>query len=190
MATEVDVCNASLVLIGDSVIESLDDLTDRAIACHQFYERTRDAVLRAHPWNFALVRAALVLDAGTPAFKWAHQFTLPSSPYCLRVLEVDEDYIGQIPWEVEGRLLMTDESSMKIRYIARILDPTAFDSLFFEAFAARLASQIAFTLRKEPEVIKTMWDLYQEKIQEAKTIDGMEKSIQTMETDDLISVRH
>ncbi len=190
MATDVDVCNAALVMIGDSVIEALTDTTDRAVACNRFYATTRDAVLRAYPWNFAIVRVALVLAAGTPAFKWAHQFTLPTSPYCLRVLEVDEDYPGQVPWKVEGRLLMTDESGISIRYISRVADPTVFDSLFFEALAARMASLLAFALRKQPEVVKVMWDLYEAKVQEARTINGMEGSAESAYTSDLISVRY
>jgi hypothetical protein len=62
MATDplLDISNRALVSLGAKKIGSLDEGTDRAIACKLEAEHTRTAVLRAHPWNFARKRARLV----------------------------------------------------------------------------------------------------------------------------------
>jgi len=56
MATAVSICSNALRKLGDDPITSLTDDTERARLCNAFYEPTRDAVLRSHPWNFAIER--------------------------------------------------------------------------------------------------------------------------------------
>ena len=94
MATEVSICSNALRRLGDDPITSLTDNTERARLCNSFYEDTRDAVLRLHPWNFAITRTSLAKLSDAPAYGFSNQFSLPTSPYCLRVLAMEyEDYI-------------------------------------------------------------------------------------------------
>jgi len=181
----------ALTAIGDQTVADITtpEDNDRARNCKLWYAPTRDAVLRAHPWGFAKTRVALVLAAGTPVFGWDHHFTLPTVPYCLRVLGVEEDYPGQIPYAVEGRKLLCDEATIKILYVAQITDPTQFDSLFVEAFAAYLAENLAMALTKQKTLIDLAHNLYLQKLQEARTIDGMELTMPELYNQDLICVR-
>ena len=68
MATEVSICSNALRRLGDDPITSLTDDTERARLCNSFYTDARDAVLRCHPWNFAITRTSLAQLSDTPAY--------------------------------------------------------------------------------------------------------------------------
>lgn len=194
MASQVEICNMALVLIGDQVIEAITDDNDRAVICNRFFDDTRDAVLRAHPWGFAKQRKELAVDAEAPAFGstesgWDYQFTLPTDPWCLRVLEVAEEFPGQKPYSIEGRKLLTDESSIKILYVAQITNTGLFDALFMDALAARLAMNFAMALTKTKTLLELAANLYKLKMDEAMTIDGQESTKKEFYNTTLTAVR-
>jgi len=134
ITSEVDICAYALRLIGDQPITALTDNSDRARLCNSIYALTRDATLRAHPWNFATFRAALATATKTtgtnpiittlPAFEYTQAYTLPNGggtdlvtdpPYCLRVLYTSFDMpdrwdqygVRTNSWRIEGRYLFT-----------------------------------------------------------------------------------
>ena len=186
MATEVSICSNALRKLGDDPITSLTDDTERARLCNAFYEPTRDAVLRAHPWNFAIERQALSKLVSTPIFDYAYEFTLPTSPYCLRVLKMEyEDYI----FKIEGRKLLSDQGDAKILYIAQITDPAKFDPMFTELLTARLTAELAYAITGSNTLTKQMWEIYDSKISEARSIDGLEGFIDGLVSDEFTSFR-
>jgi len=188
MASIVEICNMGLTLIGDQTIDALSDSNDRATVATLFYSDTKDAVLRAHPWGFAKTSVALAEAAGSPVFaKWGYHFTLPIDN--LRVLEVEEDFPGQIPYSIEGGKLLADDSSITILYIAQITDTGLFDSLFTDALAARLAMVFAMNLSKQKTLVELAAKVYDIKITEAKTVDGLESTKKDIFNNTLTSVR-
>ena len=64
----VDICNRAITFLGSERITSLDDDTKEGRACKAIHEQTRDNVLRAHPWSFAMKRAALAATTTAPAW--------------------------------------------------------------------------------------------------------------------------
>lgn len=184
MATEVSICSNALRKLGDDPITSLTDDTERARLCNAFYESSRDACLRAHPWNFAITRATLAQLSTTPAYGFSYQYALPTDPYCLRVLEMEyQDYIFKIEnLATEGRVLLTDESTAKILYIARITDTSLFDSLFVDLLTAKLSINLAYAITGSLKVQEQMYLLYTKILSEARSVDGQEGFI-----DDLVS---
>ena len=68
MPSDVDIASNALHEIGEKSITSLDDDSDRARLVKQFYAVTRDATLRAHPWNFATTRRSLAQETAAPVF--------------------------------------------------------------------------------------------------------------------------
>ena len=185
MPSEIDISSNALTKLGAKPITSFDDLTDRSNLCRDYYPRVRDAVLRAYPWNCAITRMALALDATAPVFGYAYRFQLPVLPYCLRVLEVEDDP----EYKIEGRYLVTDESSVNIKFIARITDPGLFDALLVEAIECRLAAELAYPITGSPTLIQTNWTLYEAKLREARTIDAMEITQDYYESNALTEVR-
>tara|TARA_R100000655_G_scaffold70715_1_gene109013 strand:- start:292 stop:873 length:582 start_codon:yes stop_codon:yes gene_type:complete len=184
MATEVSICSNALRRLGDSPITALTDNTERARLCNAFYSDARDAVLRSHPWNFAITRATLAQLSVTPAYGFDYQYSLPTDPFCLRVLEMEySDYIFKIENSpTEGRVLVTDEGTAKILYIGRITDPVKFDSMFVDTLTAKLAVDLAYPITGSVQFQGQMQKLYQLKLSEARSIDGQEGFI-----DELVS---
>ena len=171
MASEVDIINSAMNMIGASNIIARDEDSKAARVSNQRYDSIRDAVLRAHPWNCAVTRRSLAPDSETPAFDWDFQFTLPADPYCLRVLRLD--YLD-IEFRVEGRKIVSNESSINLIYIARVTDPNEYDTLLQESIAARLAADVSFTLSQSTSLTQNMFNLYESKLKEARFVDATE----------------
>lgn len=171
MASEVDIINSAMNMIGASNIIARDEDSKAARVSNQRYDSIRDAVLRAHPWNCAVTRRSLAPDSETVAFDWDYQFTLPADPYCLRVLRLD--YLD-IEFRVEGRKIVTNEQSINLIYIARVTDPNTYDTLLQEAIAARLAADVSFTLSQSTSLTQNMYSLYESKLKEARFVDATE----------------
>ena len=72
-----------------------------------------DEVAREIPWAEFIRRATLGLEVATPEYEYAYQFTLPTDPYCLRVLDIDEETQGFNNWRVEGRKLLAHINQVK-----------------------------------------------------------------------------
>ena len=183
MATDVTIVNAALIRLGETTLTALSDETKPARLANAIYADVRDAVTRAHPWNFALARAELTANASAPTWGYANAYDLPGDPdHCLRVLTVDgEDEISG-RWTVEGRQILSNLSSpIRIVYLRRISDPDDTDPLFREALSARLARELAEPLGKSTSLQQAMGELYEAKLREARSADGQEG------TPDLIS---
>ena len=186
MPSETEIASNALTKLGASPITDIDDpYAQRAVLCKSYYKNTRDAVLRAYPWNCAIERMALALSLDTPVYGYSYKFQLPVVPYCLRVLEVEED----VEHKIEGRFLLCDESSVNIKFIKRIEDTGLFDSLLQEAIECRLAAELAYPVTGSPTLIQAMWALYAEKLREARTIDAMEITQDIWTSNALIEVR-
>lgn len=184
MATDVSICSNALRRLGDDPITSLTDDTERARLCNAFFPDARDACLRSHTWNFAINRATLSKLTTKPNYGFAHMFALPTDPYCLRVLELDEgDYRFKIENDPQnGRVLVTDQDSAKIMYVARVTNATLYDSMFVDVLTSKLAAELAYAVTGSTTVQAQMEKMYQEKLSEARSIDGQEGFI-----DDLVS---
>jgi len=184
MSNETEVCNQALSMLGaDPIVNYTTDVTTRAKLCRAFYPNTRDAVLRAYPWSFAIVRVALAADGTDPVFGWDKRFGLPAD--CLRVLELDDE---DIDWKVEGRYLVCDNSTVSIKYISRVENTQLYDSLCVQALATRLAAVLCKPITGSADA--GLWQLYASMVQEGQTVDGMEGTLPKWEANELTDVRY
>ena len=184
MATEVSICSNALRRLGDSPITSLSDDTERARLCNALYEPARDSLLRSHAFNFSITRASLAKSATTPAFEFANQFILPTDPFCLRVLKMEfDDFKFKIEnLAGEGRVLLTDEGTANILYIAKITPTTLFAAIFVHTLTAKLSAELAYPVTNSVSLQTQMEKIYKLKLTEARSIDSTEGFI-----DDIIS---
>ena len=197
MPSVVDICNEAMDLLGAATITALTENSKEARLCNRRFETVRDSVLRAHPWNIAITRAALAKDSDAPAFGFTSQFTLPTDPFCLRVLSffnsnVDSEiaaYDTQVMFKVEGRKILSDEDTCQIVYIARVEDTELFDSLLSSSIAHKLASETAYTITGSTSVAQGMQQLYELRLREARSIDAMEGMPDKIIADDFVNIR-
>jgi len=179
------ICNLALMKLGANRITSFDDGTKNSQLCSEFYDSTVDEVLRMHPWNCAIERAELAVLAATPEFGYDYQFTLPTSPYCLRVLTMKDDY----PFRVEGRKLLTDQDTCKITYIRRIVNPTEFDAILVKALSSRLAMELAYPVTQSKTLKEQIAEEFKIILREAKSTDAQEGTPEEFDTTTWLDAR-
>ena len=185
MSSKLEIWNSAIGLAGISeVIESVtEDSTERR-ACSRFWPGVLDAVLRGHPWNCAIQRKTLTALSDSPIADYDHQYQMPASPWCLRVLQVGSDNLQPVRWRPEGRLILTDEVSPKIVYIKRITDTAEFDPLLVDVLELKLALKVARPLSKDRRIaIDLIKEVQEISLPEARSIDAQEGSVQEMQTD-------
>jgi len=169
MASVVDICNGALNQLGASTILSLTEDSKNARLCNARFTQVRDSIFRSHPWNCLQKRVQLAADTDAPAWGFTKQYTLPAD--CLRlltILDYDSDY------KVEGRKILTDNSSLKILYIGRIEDPNEYDELLRETLSAALAADIAYAITSSNPLTANMYNLLRDKLREARFVDSTE----------------
>lgn len=173
MATaEVEIFNQALTLCGSPPVDSPDHSSKGAQLCKVHYPIVRDAVLRSHPWNCALLRVRLSRDNSSPVFGLTYKYALPSNPYCLRVLNV----YPICAFVIEGRYLLSDSGEVYIRYISRVEDPILFDPMLEQVIAANLAAIIAPSVTQSKTVVADLWSLVKDLKRVAYSIDSQEGS--------------
>jgi hypothetical protein len=128
-----------------------------------------------HPWNFATVRSkalAALSDAPDTDYDYYHQ--IPSD--CLRVLKVSDGTNDIEEYEIEGRKIASNYDVIYIKYIQRVTDPNQWDAMFVAAFAARIASELAFPITKDKTLAINLYKLSITKKRGAKSVDAQESS--------------
>ncbi len=198
MATsDAAVCNIALKRMGVALIVNLQDGSDQASVLNAVYENTRDRLLRELEWNFAQFRVSLAPDpTKTPVFGYNYAYPLPTLPYCLKVNETDPaDAIYDIEntidatGKITGRVLVTDEGSLSIRYTGQVTDPQQWDASFVEALASDLAAQTAYTLTESEAKAKDMAQWAERALQRAQTVNSQEGSTRQADINALVDVR-
>ena len=169
MASVVDICNGALNQLGASTILSLTEDSKNARLCNSRYTQVRDALFRTHPWNCLQARLELAASTDSPAWGFTYAYTLPAN--CLRLLRV-LDYDSN--YKVEGRKILSNASTMKILYIARITDPNEYDELLRETLSAALGADIAYAVTSNNTTSQNMILSYQEKLKDARFVDSTE----------------
>ena len=169
MATSISIVNSALIKLGADTISSLTQDTKAAILANAVFTDLRDEVLRSHPWNFAIKRAEWSPTANTPVYEYDYEYDLPSD--CLRVLDPEYDSTDFV---IEGRKLLTNESTLKVRFIYRHTDPSEWDAMFCQTLSWRLAQELAFALTQSSERAEQMEREFRKSLSMARSMDGAE----------------
>ena len=191
MASVVDICNSALNLLGASTITQLTEDSKNARLCNQRYEPIRDRMFRSHSWNCLTKRVQLAEDSSAPVVEYTNQFTLPTD--CLRVLKVHngttDSIASSLDYAVEGRKIKTDEGTVFLVYIAKIVDPNEYDTYLVEALAAALAADLAYAITNNATLAKNYEATADERLREARFIDATENSLGTVESSEFTDAR-
>ena len=189
MASKVQICNLALSKLGAGRITSLTDGSETANLCNTLFDDIADEVMIEGPWTSVIARAELAADATAPEYHFTHQFTLPTDPYCLRVLDINEDVPGQYEFKIEGRKLLSEISTMKIRYISRVEDTESFDAMLKRSIVLRLASELAYPLTGNRTLAAQLIEEYKSSVSNGLSVDGQQGSTEHIQTNDLTDPR-
>lgn len=193
MAGQIEIVNRALYKLGASPAMNIVNPTNKQERVMSgLWDTVRKAELRRHRWAFALRRTMLPALAGVPAWGYQRQFQLPSD--YLRMVQANDYYVtpsimdyrnqDDTPWAVEGSIILTDfPAPLKLRYVADVTDPGAFDALFVEALAAKLAYEACESLTQSNEKKNVAGQDYTAAMKAASMVGAIEKPPQGIADD-------
>jgi len=183
--SEVSICNSALTKVGNTqYISSLVENNKAAKICNQQYEFIRDMVLAGGLWTFAIKRVSLAQVATSPAFEYTYQYQLPSD--FLTDVEVSPD---QVDYVIESDKLLTYSDTLSLRYVYRNEDPTHWSPEFVEAFATRLAVELAYPLVQSVTLKKELMEEYKLLIGDARTFNAQKGRPKSLQEDTFLNSR-
>ncbi len=144
---------------------------------NQHFGASRRAVLRDHVWNFAMKRTILTVVASVPpAFGFQYGFVLPDD--FVRVVHLTENTTGRSLdtncWKVEGQNIMSNSTSINLRYIFDCENEEMFDSLFSECLGLYLAKKCCFFLTGSQSRVQELQQAYDDALKRAKFVNATE----------------
>lgn len=188
MASKVQICNLALSRLGANILTSLGDRTPEADLCSTFFDDLADRAMLQGSWSSTIKTAALAATTTTPP-DFSSEFQLPVDPKALRVLNVIEDKPGEIIYRIRGDKLVTDESSITIRYIGRLTDTEAYGPLLTEAIEILLTSYLALPITGQASLATRFKEEYLAMIDNNLALDGQQGSKNVTNVPDLIEIR-
>jgi len=165
--------NLALLKLGEVAGRQGDDAAisreNAARVVEGLWDSCRAALLREHPWNFAIKRVSLSATT-TPVNDFAYAYTLPAD--FSRMVRLNAS--NEVTWRIEGARLLTDSATAVIEYVYSVTDETLFDVQFSELLAQRIAAEAAAALN--PGAASALWTVYQQKLLVAREVDSRESA--------------
>ena len=186
MASEIAIVNSALSKLGADPIVSLEENSRVARLCKAALPMRKKALLRGHPWNFAIARQILARLTSTPEFEYAYQYQLPQN--CSRVI-----YVGTYQdqeWTREGNLILTNADTCEIKFIRNDIEMGMVDDCFAEVLALDLAHNICYAITQSKTLKEELRDELKRVIAESRSFDGQEGSVKAPIASDWLNSRY
>jgi hypothetical protein len=143
-SSEVQICSNALLLIGSRTISSFTEEGDPPLIASNLWPTVRDAVLRSHPWNCAMKRAALAADVTRPTSTGPTASSCRATAFARGRWAEDESP----DWQIENGFILMDEAICYFRYIQQLTDVTKYDALLTLAMTSGMAAVLAYPITK------------------------------------------
>lgn len=148
MASQLDIANWALMLLGQGRISSLSDDSPKAENIAAGWDMVRDSAIDKQAWHCHIERASLPADSAAPLWGFDYQFTLASN--VIRVLQVGEFYPGPdlssnrnsdtALFRIEGRKILTSLGApLYVKCLVNSKDVGEWSASFARFMAADLA---------------------------------------------------
>lgn len=199
MSSDLEIANAALRKLGDLPIASLTENSRRARIMAANISMARNSLLRSHLWGFAMARAWLPSLVDVPAFGFGKQFQKPAD--CLRVAFVGQHYVGlsltdyrgmdEAEYAFEGQMILSDIADpLPIRYVRHVTDAGAYDTMFAEALAVKLAFDTCKAITRSNAKKAALADELARSIKGAALVNSIEKPPKVIADDTWIGARY
>jgi hypothetical protein len=183
----IALCSRALLKLGAASLASFEEGTAESELAASLYPPARDALLSAHPWNFATGQARLPQLAAEPVADYAHAYQLPAD--FLRALSAGPDGSGRgLDYRIAERRLHAGAESVVLTYIFRP-DESAFPPFFDQALIARLAAEFCLPLTESTTRAEALHRLAEAEFRRARLIDAQEDTPARVEDFSLIGAR-
>lgn len=195
MADKTYIVNLAAIRLGCLPLLDLDsDTSKKGLVFRTVYDEALKLALVDHPWGFATKRAILAQENITPAFGYAYSYAKPSD--CLRILGLCDthhhrsDVNPELIFRMEGGHLLTNQSTVWVKYIALITNEGMFSPGFVSAFAYHLAAEAAYGITGNGSLKTEIMNEYVTVgLPKAKALDSQEGVPELFETNPWIAAR-
>lgn len=180
MADDVTVANLAMNLLGeDDQIRDLGDTGSHAArTMSAVWVPVRRALLRKGKYNFSIWRDELTAQAPTsPGYRSPAPFAarFPLADDCLRFIEIVEPLVIAESYVIEGGAILADTAGPVVARCAHdVVDVTMWDDLFVQAFATRLAFQVADRITGDRGRKADAWAAHRKALADAAGVDAQE----------------
>ena len=188
MASKVAICNRALVRLGDSTIASLTDGTVQAKRCNVLFDQAADSVM-AEGWTSNTRRSALNITTNTPEFGYTTEYQLPTNPFCLKVLSINDTVPGEFDYRIEGDKLLANTSGIEVRYAARITDTQSYNTYLTDAIVWKLIAELTYPTTNSITLSEAAERRYDSQLRRLLSLDGQQGSSEEIGSNDLLDVR-
>jgi hypothetical protein len=142
--TKTEIINKALTLVGANPVISIDDDSNNARVLKRVYDLSLRSILSECKWNFATKRAALTLTSDTLAFNDIGEVFVYQKPLdMIRIYGVSPEYAS---WREEGEQIISNTSTLALRYVYYLDVPSKYPIYFIEAFIDKLAGDVAYSI--------------------------------------------
>ena len=156
--SKVSIVNKALRYLGANKITSLTDGSFEAQCATNAYEDSLRSILSECCWKFAASRVMLNKLDLEPAWTengMKNYFQLPSD--LVEIFGVNNECAI---WTREGDKIISNVSSLGIKYVYYLDDTTKYPSAFIDAFACLLASAMCYDITNSNEKMMSLIELY------------------------------
>jgi hypothetical protein len=151
MASQVDIANICMTILGKPAITSFQDNSNAARVVNLNYDLIRRGLLEGPGiWRFSVERASLPASTQVPASgPFTTMYPLPAD--YIRALQVGDMYAGldlsdyrqgptDADYSIEGQFILCDYGSpLSLQYVGDITNTTLFNPNFVLYFAGKMA---------------------------------------------------
>ena len=185
---KIDICNMALMLINRGRIDSLEEDTQEAKACENFYEHERKRLLRMYGWGFARKTEQLALRTNTiPGWDYAYGFPRECIQvfYVFNEATVDRHEFTRPDFKIvtatgNDKIIATNIENAWAEYTCNFKDTENFSEEFTEALMHTMAAKLAAPLTSNSELVQMHMQLAQAAVSMAIQEDANEQERRTM----------
>lgn len=103
--------------------------------------------------------------------KFSSAWVLPAD--CLRVIQINDQ--PEIEFEITEKGLFCNEDEVEIQYIKEVITASLFDATFVDAFAWRLAQELAIVITGSKEKLAVAVEMYDRVLLKATALDAKQR---------------
>jgi len=190
MASKIEICNMALLRLGCKPIISFSDNTTESKTLNIIYDQVAENVMALGPWTSTLFRSDLAQLTDAPEYGYNYMYQLPTYPKCIRVLEINEDQLGDIDFRIEGDKLLTDETSVQILYIGFVESTESYDAYLRQAIVERLICELAYQRTGSERNLDAMEKAFAAKVDAWLNINNTQGSSKTLPSNTFTDIRN
>ncbi len=168
--------NNALSKVSRSSISSVDEESYESNLCNSLYGKVEQEVLWEHTWSSQTKSVLLVETAADPLSRYGKSFQLPNDYVRLfNAYRSSDKQDFDFEYEIEGKLFLTDESTVYLKYIYRPPSPESMNMPLTNCVIQKLAIALAFPMKAKSDRENQLLVQYENNIlPRAKSLDSQE----------------